>query len=275
VIDLATSGELERIFAGHRAVVHLAGANEAASKASPENSVREAVSAMWRVASAAVAAGIPRLVYLSTAHVYGASVRPGALLSEQTVAEPRSAYSIARLTCEHIAAERCAQEGSPTSVVCFRVTNAVGAPQDPAVERWSLVANDLCRQAAVDGSMTLLSNGLQWRDFLHLDDVCLAVGFALGPARLPGGTYNLASGVPLQVRELAVRVQAAYRALTGNEPALHIPSSGLAASEPHRYSTAALASAGFVANNSVLSAIEETARFCLAHRAELAGGPIT
>jgi hypothetical protein len=52
---------------------------------------------------------------------------------------------------------------------------------------------------------------------------------------------------------------------------LHIPSGGPAASEPHRYSTAALAAAGFVANQSVLSAVEETARFCLEHRTELAG----
>jgi len=270
VTDLATSMELEGIFSGHGAVVHLAGANEAASRSSPESSIREAVSAAWRVGGAAAATGVPRLVYLSTAHVYGAAARPGAVLTEETVPEPRSAYSIARLTCEQIASERCSQAGSTSSVVSFRVTNAVGAPRHPAVDRWSLVANDLCRQAAVDGSMTLLSSGLQWRDFLHLDDVCLAVALALDPVRLEGGTYNLASGVPLQVRELAVMVQGAYRALTGNEPALHIPSGGPAASEPHRYSTAALAAAGFAANQSVLSAVEETARFCLEHRSELA-----
>jgi UDP-glucose 4-epimerase len=275
VTDLATSRELESIFSGHAAVVHLAGANEAASRSDPENSIREAVSTTWRVAGVSAATGVSRLVYLSTAHVYGAAVHPGAVLTEQTVPEPRSPYSIARLTCEHIAMERCAQAGSTTSVVCFRVTNAVGAPQDAAVNRWSLVANDLCRQAALDGSMTLLSSGLQWRDFLYLEDVCLAVALALGPDLLTGGTYNLASGVPLQVRELAVMVQSAYRALTGDEPALHIPSGGPAESEPHRYSIAALETAGFVANQSLLSAVEETARFCLEHRAELAGHSTT
>jgi UDP-glucose 4-epimerase len=275
VADLTASTELERIFSGHVAVVHLAGANEAVSRSDPEHAIGEAVSATWRVAGAAVAAGIPRVVYLSTAHVYGAAAHPGAVLTEQTVPEPRSAYSIARLACEHIAVEQCAQPDSATSVVCFRVTNAVGAPHDPAVDRWSLVANDLCRQAAIDGSMTLLSSGLQWRDFLHLEDVCLAVVFALGPMGLPRGTYNLASGVPLQVRELAVIVQAAYRALTGYEPALNIPPGGPVASEPHRYSTDALSEAGFVASKSVRSAVDETAQFCLEHRAELSGLPTT
>ena len=82
---------------------------------------------------------------------------PGAVLDEHLRAEPRSAYAISRLACEHALA---AALGPDTELVVLRLTNSVGAPADAAVDRWSLVANDLARQGARDGTLTLRSHGV-------------------------------------------------------------------------------------------------------------------
>ena len=97
-------------------------------------------------------AGVPRVVYLSTVHVYGDRMAPGATLTEDMRPEPRSAYAISRLASEHVIAGLA---GGAYELVILRLTNSVGAPLDPRVDRWSLVANDLARQGALDGRLTL------------------------------------------------------------------------------------------------------------------------
>ena len=112
----------------------------------PSAALGSTVIASERLAEACAAAGVQRLVYLSTVHVYGARMAAGATLSEDMRAEPRSAYAISRLASEHIVSTLAA---GAYELVILRLTNSVGAPADPSVDRWSLVANDLARQGAL------------------------------------------------------------------------------------------------------------------------------
>src|SRR5205085_1729863 len=125
-----------------------------------------------RLAEGCASSGVGRLVYLSTMHVYGARIVPGATLTEDMRPEPRSAYGISRLASEHVAASLAA---GAYELVVLRLTNSVGAPYDPGVDRWTLVANDLCRQGAQAGQLELRSSGMQWRDFVPLRSVCAAL----------------------------------------------------------------------------------------------------
>src|SRR5204862_996025 len=134
-----------RAVQGVDAVVHLAGRNEVAAAADPDDAITEAATSAQRVAEAVAAAGCARVVFVSTVHVYGVRLAPGATVDEDVAPEPRHPYAIARLTAEHVLA-RAAATGD-FALTTFRLTNAVGAPADPSVERWTLVANDLCRQA--------------------------------------------------------------------------------------------------------------------------------
>src|SRR5207247_7297531 len=115
----------------------------------------------------------------------------------------------------------------------LRLTNGVGRPAAPEVERWSLVANDLCRQAATTGALRLRTDGLQWRDFVALDDVCRVVAAALDTRAVPAGTYNLGSGNPLTVRDLAELVQNAAESATGLRPPLFSPAPKAAPDRPY------------------------------------------
>jgi UDP-glucose 4-epimerase len=243
-------------------VVHLAGPNEIATATEPEASVNATIVGSRRVAAAAVRAGVRRLVYVSTVHVYGARIVDGATIDEETPAEPRSEYALARLASEHLIAAAAA-EG--VEVVVFRLSNSIGAPADARVDRWSLVATDLCRQAALDGKLTLRSSGVQWRDFIALRDVLTIVAGCSLPGTLPPGTYNLASGDPRSVRHLAEVVQDVTEAATGARPALIAPELPAELPIPYRVATEKLASEGWKANTRLCDAVAETLAFCLEH----------
>ena len=270
VCDLCTvdAGELTAACAGVDAVVHLAGEDELVAAREPEVALGATLLASERLATACREAGVPRLVYLSTVHVYGERMQPGATLEEDMRPEPRSAYAISRLASEHVIA---AMAGPECQRVVFRLTNSVGAPADPRVDRWSLVANDLARQGVVTGRLRLHSSGVQWRDFVSLGDVCTTIAAACGagePALAPG-TYNLGSGTPATVLELAGLVQDAFESRTGSRPGLDAPGPGAQRPEPYRVSVARLAAAGLAPGAALRTAVGETVDFCLANRDDL------
>ncbi|MGH9051169.1 MAG: NAD-dependent epimerase/dehydratase family protein, partial [Acidimicrobiia bacterium] len=98
-IDLVDDpDEIEGTFEGAAAVIHLAGANEARVVDDPERALTSTIVAARHVAHSCVAMGVKRVVYVSTMHVYGAALAPGASVTEATMPEPCSDYAIARLT---------------------------------------------------------------------------------------------------------------------------------------------------------------------------------
>jgi len=258
-LDRTGDTDLKEACAGADAVVHLAGANETVAAEEPERALAETVAATWEMGRAAAEAGVRRFVYVSTVHVYGPAPE-GAVLDERTLPAPRGAYAVARLASEHAAASQ------DLDLVVLRLTNAVGAPASPAVRRWTLVANDLCRQAATAGSLRLRSDGSQWRDFVPLSDVVEILTASLDRDAVPAGTYNLGSGVSTNVRQLAELVQDVFESLTGSRPPLHAPVPASEPPKPHLVSVKRLADLGLRASGDLRGAVEETARFCLDHR---------
>jgi UDP-glucose 4-epimerase len=256
---VAIAGALE----GAAAVVHLAGANEARAVDDPERALTSTIVAARRIAQSCAAMGVKRVVYVSTMHVYGAALAPGAHVTEATVTEPRSGYAIARLAAEHVIA------AAGVDAVVLRLTNGVGAPVSPHVDRWSLVVNDLCRQAVVDGALRLRTDGLQWRDFVPLVDVCRVLAAAVDPARVPAGTYNLSSGRPSTVRAVAELVGDAVEEATGRRPPLHAPPATGEPAAPYLVDATRLDALGLRADTPLRAAVDETIRFCLDHEAEL------
>jgi UDP-glucose 4-epimerase len=263
-VDLASDdGRLAKALDGVTAVVHLAGANEVTAAAAPDRALTETVVAARHTAAAAIAAGVRRLVYLSTVHVYGAAITDGAVLTEDTVPEPRAGYAVARLASEHLSTA-----AMPDTVV-LRLTNSVGAPAHPGVARWTLVANDLCRQAVTTGEVRLRTHGMQWRDFVPMDDVLDAVTLATDATGLPSGTYNLGAGASTTVRALAVLVQDVVAEATGRRPPLVAPEPPACTPTAYTVSIARLSAKGWRPGGSLEDAVKETVMFCLEHKEEL------
>jgi UDP-glucose 4-epimerase len=269
VADLARDPEAAaQACEGADTVVHLAGDNEVLAAQDPASALEGTVLATERAVAAARAAEVKRFVYMSTMHVYGARIEDGARLTEQLRPEPRSIYAIARLASEHIAATLAS---AGTDVVVLRLTNSLGAPAHPAVDRWTLVANDLCRQGVLSGRLELRSSGVQWRDFVALRDVRAIVAAAcrFDSPVLPAGTYNLGSGRPMTIRQLAAVVQDAFERRTGARPELRAPEPGPSRPEPYYVSVERAASHGLSADTPVEEAVDETVRFCIEHREAL------
>lgn len=271
VCDLADTQSAETLVAaceGADSVIHLAGENEVLAADRPAQALASTVVATETVAEACARTGVRRMLYMSTVHVYGERIVPGVELVEDIRVEPRTAYAISRLASEHLAASLSA---SSYELVVLRLTNSVGAPDHPSVDRWMLVTNDLCREAALTGRLTLRSSGTQWRDFVALSDVCSAVELAARarePA-LPPGTYNLGSGRSITVRELAGMIQDAFEKETGTRPDLDAPQPESEPPGPYHVCVKRAARHGLRLQTPLEAAIAETARFCLQHRDEL------
>jgi len=263
-LDLAGApDELTAALAGVAAIVHLAGPNEHVAATEPARALTETVLASQNVARAAVAAGMRRLVYVSTVHVYGRGMVPGAVLDEETPPAPISTYAIARLASEHLVGQ--ATEAG-VDVVVLRLSNSVGAPLDAEVDRWSLAGPDLCRQAIRTGEMVLRSSGLQWRDFIAVADVVDAVLRAADPeGSIAPGTYNLGSGSPMTVRDLAMLIGDRFEARAGTRPALHTAPPEADPPGAYRVAVDRLADAGWRPKVDVVDAVDELVAFCLEH----------
>ncbi len=258
--------DIAAAMAGCRTVVHLAGHNEVVAATDPDRALSETLIATRHVTEAAIAAGVERVVFVSTVHVYGGRLAPGAVVDEDVAPEPRGVYAVTRLAAEHLVAS------GPDPVV-LRLSNAVGAPADVAVDRWTLVANDLCRSAVETDQLVLRSTGQQWRDFIGLADVVEAIAASADPARLPSGTYNLSSGRSTTVRGLAELVQDRVEARTGRRPELKAPDRDGPDPEPYRIDPGKLAGHGVHSEQPLGDAVDEIIDLCVATNAT--GAPRT
>lgn len=187
---------------GCAALLQLAAASEAEAGADPPAALRQTTVQAMAWLQAARRAAVPRVLQCSTAHVYGAADDAGAV-AETVPCRPRHPYAVA-----HLAAEECvrmAHRRGEVRGLVVRLSNAVGAPAQPDIRRWNLLANDLCRQAAETGRMGLRSDGLAVRDFVALSDVSSAVLHLLGQPldTAEALTVNLGGGAGCTVWELA------------------------------------------------------------------------
>ncbi len=211
-VDWNDDASISAICRDQDAVVHLAAMNESDSELDPEGALRSNGFATLALLRATQAAGVRRFIYLSTSKVFGAN--PSGAIDEATLPHPTSHYAIThRLAEDYVLAAR-RRGGLETAVI--RLSNAVGAPADPGVNAWMLIANDLCRQAVATGRIVLRSSGMAWRNFVGLDDVVVALRHMLTVSvdRLGDGLFHLGGPRSLRIADLAAmiaeRAQAAF-----------------------------------------------------------------
>jgi dTDP-glucose 4,6-dehydratase len=123
----------------------------------------------------------PRYLQVSTDEVYG-SIRDG-VASETDVLEPRSPYSATKAAGDLLVQSYRATYGIDT--VITRGSNTYGPYQFPEKIVPLFVTNALQGRP-----LPLYGDGLQVRDWLHVDDHADAVGVVLDRGE-PGGIYNI------------------------------------------------------------------------------------
>ena len=192
------NGDFERVCHMASAVVHLAALNAADCAADPGLAIEININGTRRLVEAAKRAGIARFIYISTAHVYGAPLVGD--IHEELVTRPAHPYGWTHRAAEDIV---LAAGGLETAVL--RLSNIIGPPMDANANCWTLVANDLCRQAVMRKELVLRGTGLEQRDFIAMDDVvrCVAFLLSLPQGAWGDGRYNLGGGRSMPVRALA------------------------------------------------------------------------
>jgi len=211
------SSDVAALADGADCLIHLAAPNEVVCAAAPEKAIADTVALTQSAIEAARAGGVGRVIYFSTVHVYGPLQGH---IDETTPAAPQNPYAEAHLLSEDIVQ---AAAGPDLQAVSLRLSNGFGAPADTGTDRWSLLINDLCRQAVRERTMTLKSDGRQMRDFLPLTDVARAARHAASAA-VPPGVYNLSSGKSTSIRAMAELILDRARQFLGDDVALIAPS---------------------------------------------------
>lgn len=121
--------------------------------------------------------------------------------------EPRNVYAATKLHQEHLAFSFSRETGVP--ITALRYHNVYG-PQMPRDTPYAGVAS-IFRSALEHGaSPRVFEDGGQLRDFVHVRDVARANVLALTAATPVAGAFNIASGRPRTVLEMATALAAAF-----------------------------------------------------------------
>ena len=135
---------------------------------------------------------VDRFVHVSTDEVYG-SIDEGSWTEEEPLL-PNSPYSASKAAGDLLARAYARSHGVPVSIT--RCSNNYGPYQHPEKVIPLFVTN------LIDGlTVPLYGDGLNVRDWLHVDDHCRAIHLVLTGGRA-GEVYNIGGGTELTNREL-------------------------------------------------------------------------
>ncbi len=189
--DVRDAAALKKACRGMDAVVHLAAvASVQASMEDPLGTHATNLGGTLNCLAAAADAGVPRLIYASSAAVYGDDAPPP--VSESAIPAPLSPYAIDKLAGEHYLAHFCRSRG--LNATGFRFFNVYGPRQD-AGSPYSGVISLFAERLAADGPFVIYGDGLQTRDFVFVLDLVDILTRALLRDDLSGAILNVGTGL--------------------------------------------------------------------------------
>jgi UDP-glucose 4-epimerase len=208
--DLNDRAALDRVFAEEHvsAVVHMAAAIEVEeSVRRPLFYYRENVGGTLTLLETMVAAGVKRIVFSSTAAVYGRPEKTPIREDDPTV--PVNPYGQTKLVCEQML--EAARQAEGMRYVALRYFNASGAtrrlgenhvPESHLIPRLLAAAAGRAPAIHIYGTDYPTTDGTCIRDYIHVLDIAEAHLTAIENASQGGAVYNLGSGHGYSVRQV-------------------------------------------------------------------------
>lgn len=188
---------VKQIMAGTDLVVHFAAESHVdRSIAGASEFVMTNVVGTHTLLQGALDAGVPRFVHVSTDEVYG-SIDEGSWTEEQPLA-PNSPYAASKASADLLARTFHITHGLNVSIT--RCSNNYGPYQHPEKIVPLFVTNLIGGR-----SVPLYGDGLNVREWLHVDDHCRGIQLVAERGRA-GDVYNIGGGTELSDRELTRRL---------------------------------------------------------------------
>jgi UDP-glucose 4-epimerase len=156
----------------------------------------------------AAAAGVSRVVFLSSSVVYEQSLRePHREDDVEFAGIPKTDYGISKLTNERISQAFSQHRGLPFTI--WRPFNVID-PEETASDRagYSHVFADLMERIVIQrqNPLEILGDGEQIRSFLHIHEAAEAIAKFSFDQRTANSLYNVGRDEPITMKELAERI---------------------------------------------------------------------
>jgi len=200
---------LRRVTRGVDYVFHLAAmVSVPESVARPEECARTNAGGTRLVLQAALNAGARKVVFASSAAVYGNN--PATPKREDMTPEPQSPYAATKLAGERHCEEFAEHLGLETA--SLRFFNVFGPRQNPA-GAYAAAVPALIDKALRGEPLTIFGDGGQTRDFIDVRDIAGALEFAAS-RRGVRGVFNCGYGHAISIRELAEKIRTLARSVS-------------------------------------------------------------
>jgi dTDP-glucose 4,6-dehydratase len=195
--DICDADTVGQVLPGHDVVVHFAAESHVdRSIAGAADFVSTNVVGTQVLLQGALEAGVDRFVHVSTDEVYG-SIDEGSWPETHPLL-PNSPYSASKAGSDLLARSYHRTHGLPVCIT--RCSNNYGPHQFPEKVIPLFVTNLL------DGrNVPLYGDGLNVRDWLHVDDHCRGIQLVAEKGR-EGEIYNIGGGTELTNRDLTYRL---------------------------------------------------------------------
>jgi UDP-glucose 4-epimerase len=211
--DVADAALVSRTADGCKAVVHLAAvASVQASVDDPVRTHQSNFMGTLNVCEAMLQAGIKRVVFASSAAVYGNNGE-GEAISEDIAKAPLTPYASDKLASEYYLEFYARQHGLEPAI--FRFFNIFGPRQDPS-SPYSGVISIFAERAQKGLPIAVFGNGEQTRDFFYVGDVVKLLMQALELPRVEAGAVNVGLNSATSLNQLL----AALAEVVGKPPAV-------------------------------------------------------
>ena len=196
-VDINETQKVTDIISGHDVVVHFAAESHVDRSITDSGGfIRTNVLGTQSMLQACLVSAVPQFVHVSTDEVYG-SIAHGSW-DEQEPLLPNSPYAASKAGSDLVARSYYRTYGLDVRIT--RCSNNFGAYQFPEKAIPLFITN------LIEGKkVPLYGDGLNIRDWLHVDDHCNAIDLVVQKGRA-GETYNIGGGTELNNRELTTMI---------------------------------------------------------------------
>ena len=162
---------------------------------SPFESYSNNINSLFNVLEFAKRYKIGKVVFSSSASVYGVTDK---VCVETDATDPLNAYALSKLNGEQIM--KMYHDLYGINTVSLRYFNVYG-PRQSNTGQYAPVVGIFQKQKDSNGALTIVGDGKQTRDFVHVSDVVSAN--MLVADRDVNGVYNVGTGVEYSVNQIA------------------------------------------------------------------------